>query len=302
MSHDHAHDHGGGGAHRGTAFAVATGLNLAYVVVEIVFGVAAHSTALLADAAHNFSDVIGLVLAWGAAALAARAPSAKRTYGFRSATMLAALANALLVLVAAGGVGWEAVRRFGGPADVQGGTVAVVAGVGVAVNAASALLFLRDRKRDANVRAAFLHLASDAVVGVAVAIAGVLVAWTGAAWIDPAASLVVTAVILAGTVGLLRETFHLVLAGVPAHIALADVRAFLAALPGVVEVHDLHVWPLSTTEVALTAHLVLPWPSAPPAFLAGVTHDLEHRFAIHHVTLQLEPAGHACEQAPDDAL
>ncbi|MGE5181543.1 MAG: cation diffusion facilitator family transporter [Acidobacteriota bacterium] len=268
-----------------------------------MFGIAAHSTALLADAAHNFSDVLGLVLAWGAAGLATLAPSARRTYGFRGATLLAALANALIVLLAAGGVAWEAIRRFSEPAAVQGGTVALVAIIGVAINTTSALAFSRHREHDANVRAAFVHLAADAAVGVAVAIAGVLVAWTGAAWVDPVASLVVTAVILVGTLQLLRETFHLALAGVPPHIVFADVEAFLRGLPDVREVHDLHVWPMSTTEVALTAHLVLPWPTTPPAFLATVAHELEERFGIHHVTIQLEHAGEtACAQAPVASL
>ena len=307
MSHDHDHDHAHGHDHgsgrKGRAFALATGLNLAYVVVEIVFGVAAHSTALLADAAHNFSDVLGLVLAWGAASLATLAPSARRTYGFRSATMLAALGNALLVLLAAGGVGWEAILRFGESQHVHGGTVAIVAIIGVGINAASALLFARGRHGDVNMRAAFLHLAADAAVGVAVAVSGVLVAWTGVAWIDPLASLVVTAVILVGTMRLLRETFHLALAGVPAHIVLANVETYLAKLPDVCEVHDLHVWPMSTTEVALTAHLVLPWPTTPPAFLATVAHELEEQFGIHHVTIQLEHAGETpCAQAPASVL
>jgi len=303
MSHDHAHDHDHAHARKGRAFAIATTFNLGYVVVEIVYGIAAHSTALLADAAHNFSDVLGLVLAWGAAGLATRVPTTRHTYGFRAATMLAALTNALLVLVAAGGVGWEAIRRFGEARQVAGGTVAIVALVGVAINAASALAFAGGRKHDANIRAAFTHLAADAAVGVAVAISGALVLWTGAVWIDPAASLLVTAVILVGTVQLLRETFHLVMAGVPVNIDLAEVKTFLAALPCVAEVHDLHVWSMSTTEVALTAHLVLPWPSTPPEFLTTVAHDLEERFGIHHVTIQLEHSSEAtCAQAPADSL
>lgn len=299
--HDHAHAHGG--ARKGRAFAFATVLNLAYVVVEIVFGLMAHSTALLADAAHNFSDVLGLVLAWGAAGLATRAPTTRRTYGFRGATMLAALGNSLFILLAAGGVGWEAIRRFGQAHEVHGGTVAIVAIIGVGINALSALVFLRDRHHDANVRAAFLHLAADAAVGVAVAIAGVLVMWTGAVWIDPVASLVVTAVILFGTLQLLRETFHLAVAGVPGGIDMAKLNSFLGALPGVCEVHDLHVWPMSTTENALTAHLVMPWPTTPPGFLSTISHELEERFGIHHVTIQLEQVGDVgCAQAPAEAV
>ena len=301
QGHGHGHGHGPGG--NGLAFALACTLNIVFVVIEILYGLTAHSTALLADAAHNFSDVLGLVLAWGAAGLATLAPSARRTYGFRSATMLAALANALLVLLAAGGVGWEAIRRLDSSPHVHGDIVAVVALIGVGVNVASALLFARGRHHDLNVRAAFVHMASDAAVAVAVAISGVLVTRLDAPWIDPAASLLVTLVILIGTIQLLRETFHLALAGVPAHIALTEVEAFLAALPGVCEVHDLHVWPMSTTEVALTAHLVLPWPTAPPAFLATVSHELEGRFGIHHVTIQLEHAGEVeCAQAPAGTL
>ena len=299
MSRDHDHAR----SRTGRAFALATALNLAYVVVEIVYGIAAHSTALLADAAHNFSDVLGLVLAWGAAGLASLAPTARRTYGFRGATLLAALGNSLLVLIVAGGVAWEAIRRFSEPAQVAGGTVAVVALVGVGINTASALLFARDRHHDANVRAAFLHLAADAAVGVGVAVAGALVIWTDATWIDPVASLLVTVVILIGTLQLLRETFHLALAGVPKHIDPAEVLRFFATLPDITEVHDLHVWPMSTTEVALTAHLVLPWPTTPPAFLTTVAHELEDRFGIHHITIQLEHAGETtCAQAPPHAL
>ncbi len=297
------HDHGPPPSGGGRAFAIASTLNLAYVVVEVVYGLIAHSTALLADAAHNMGDVLGLLMAWGAAALATRAPSAKRTYGFRSMTMLAALANALLVLFAAGGVGWEAISRARSTAAVEGGTVAIVATIGVGINVVSALLFARGRGRDVNRRAAFVHLMADAAVGVGVAIAGLLVMWTGKVWIDPIASLVVTLVILVGTVQLLRETFNLALAGVPAHIDLEKVRVYLAGLPTVCEVHDLHVWPMSTTEVALTVHLRVPWPDAAPAFMKSLAHDLEHAFGIHHVTIQLEDLGaHRCSQAAATAV
>ena len=309
--HEHAHagrghaghDHGPPPRGGGRAFAIASTLNLAYVVVEVAFGLIAHSTALLADAAHNMGDVLGLLMAWGAAALATRAPSSKRTYGFRSMTMLAALANALLILFAAGGVGWEAISRARSTAAVEGGTVAMVAIIGVGINVVSALLFARGRGRDVNMRAAFVHLMADAAVGVGVAIAGVLVMWTGKVWIDPIASLVVTLVILVSTVQLLRETFNLALAGVPAHIDLEKVRAYLAALPTVCEVHDLHVWPMSTTEVALTVHLRVPWPDAAPAFMNLLAHDLEHAFGIHHVTIQLEALGALrCSQAAATAV
>ncbi|HVV83364.1 MAG TPA: cation diffusion facilitator family transporter [Kofleriaceae bacterium] len=321
--HDHDHDHPAdgpprkaarGGAHAGhdhgppptagRAFAIATALNLSYVVVEAVYGVIAHSMALLADAAHNLGDVMGLLLAWGAAALATRARSTRRTYGFRKATVFAALVNSLLIVVAAGGVGWEAITRlFEPPPEIHGGTVAIVAAIGVVFNGLSAALFARTRHKDINARAAYFHLLSDALVGIGVTGAGVLVMWTGRLWIDPVASLVVTAVILVGTVGLLRETANLAMAGVPAHIDLAAVERFLAGQPCVTAVHDLHVWSLSTTEVALTAHLVLPWPATPPEFLATVSAELEERFSIHHVTLQLEAAGGpACAQTGEGVI
>lgn len=322
MAHDDDHDHAAGasepsaaprGVHAGhdhgpppnagRAFAIATALNLTYVFVEAVYGVLAHSMALLSDAAHNLGDVMGLLLAWGAAGLATRARTARRTYGFRKATVFAALTNSLLVVVAAGGVGWEAVTRLREPPPaIHGGTVAIVAIIGVALNAASAALFMKRRHKDINARAAYFHLMSDALVGVGVAGTGLLVMWTGRMWIDPVASLVVTAIILIGTVGLLRETANLALAGVPAHIDPVAVERFLAGQPSVTAVHDLHIWPLSTTEVALTAHLVLPWPSAPPAFLPKVVAELEERFAIHHVTLQLESGDVDCAQAEDGAV
>ncbi|HVV85756.1 MAG TPA: cation diffusion facilitator family transporter [Kofleriaceae bacterium] len=309
---DHGHDHGGRGhSHShgppptgaGTAFALASLLNLAYVAVEILYGLVAHSTALLADAAHNAGDVLGLLLAWGAAALAGVKRSPRRTYGLRSTTLYAALTNSLLIVVASGGVAWEAIKRIGTTPAVHGGTVAIVAIVGVAINGVSAALFTRRRAHDANARAAFLHLLSDALVGVAVAVAGLLVAWTGARWLDPATSLVVTAVILIGTVALLRETANLALAGVPGHIELSKVERYLASLPGVCGVHDLHVWPISTTEIALTAHLVLPWPAAAPGFLATVDHELDRRFGIGHATIQLEASeGAPCSRDHDEAV
>lgn len=317
-AHDH-HDHddsheAGGDKHAGHShgappsgsaktFAVATGLNVVFVVVEIVFGLTANSTALLADAAHNASDVAGLLLAWGASALAARAPSAKRTYGFRSTTMLAAFLNAMFILVAVGGVIWEAIQRMRSPAPVEGGTVAIVALIGVGVNAAAAAMFIRGRKGDVNMGAAFSHLLADALVSVGVVIAGVLIMVTGALWIDPLTSIGVSVVILLGTIGLLRETANLVIAGVPSKIDLADVTKFLNGLPDVREVHDLHVWPMSTTEVAMTVHLVLPWPTTQPDFVTSLARDLDRRFGIHHVTIQLEDSGAAlCGQAPPEVV
>lgn len=278
------------GAGLNRAFAIGIGLNVAFVIVEAVFGTIAQSTALLADAAHNLSDVLGLVMAWAATALARRAPSQRHTYGLRRSTVLAALANAVLLLAAVGAVAWEAVGRFRTPIEPQGGTMMVVAAVGVLVNAISAALFLKGRHTDVNVRGAFLHLVADAAVSVGVVIAGAIVWNTGRAWVDPATSLVISVVILFTTWSLLRDALHLALDGVPRDIDLAEVRAYLSALPRVENVHDLHVWAMSTTEVALTAHLVMDWGDAPPEFLATLEHELDDRFGISHATVQIEPA------------
>lgn len=294
MSHvDRGGGHGHGHAHAhdvtGRAFAIGVGLNAAFVIVELVLGVVASSVALVADAAHNFSDVLGLALAWGAAHLAKRRPSARRTYGLRRSTILASLANAVLLLAGVGAVSWEAVQRLRDPAEPQATMMLVVASVGVAVNAGSALLFLRDRKRDANVRGAFLHLVADAAVSVGVVVAALILSATGWSWIDPVVSLIVSFVILFGTWSLLRDALNLALDAVPTHIDADEVRGFLSGLPDVRAVHDLHIWALSTTETALTGHLVMDGNDCRPAFLREVARSLEEKFEIHHVTLQLEP-------------
>ena len=305
--HDHGHHHGPGHAHHhappanpGRAFLIGIALNVGFVVVEAVAGLIAGSTALLADAAHNLGDVLGLGMAWGATVLARRKRTARRTYGLRRTTILAGLANATLILVAVGGVTWEAIRRVGEPAHVDGGLVALVATVGVLVNFGAAMLFARGRDRDVNRRGAFLHLIADAAVSAGVVVAGLLVWQTGWNWIDPVTSIVVSLVILAGTVGLLRDALNLLLDAVPAHIDPTEVEAYLASLPGVQHVHDLHIWPMSTTEIALTAHLVVPWAACPPSFLRDAEKQIEHRFGITHTTLQLEPDGaDACRQPGD---
>jgi len=303
MSHDHDHALPGSHDTLGRAFATGIALNLGFVVVEAISGVRAHSTALLADAAHNLSDVLGLIMAWGAAALARRAPSNLHTYGFRRSTVLAALTNAMLLVAAVGGVAWEAIGRFRSPALPQGTTMMWVAAIGVLVNGISALLFRNRSKSDANVRGAFLHLAADAVVSAGVVAAGALLWQTGWAWVDPVTSLLVSAIVLFGTWGLLRESLHLALDGVPMQIELEAVRAFLASLPGVEGVHDLHVWAMSTTEVALTAHLVMPWADHPPAFLETLESEMEKRFGIAHVTVQLDPPTSAeCRRAADGVV
>lgn len=303
MGHEHA-SKGADGAALGRAFAVGVGLNVVFVLVEAVFGVVANSTALLADAAHNASDVLGLGLAWGASSLAKRKPSLRHTYGLRASTVLAALANAVLLLVAVGGVSWEAIRRLSDPGPVEGATVVAVAALGVVINAGAALLFLRGRKGDANVRAAFLHLAADAGVSLGVVVAGALIWRTGWSWLDPAVSLVVSIVVLVTTWGLLREALHLALDGVPDGVDFVAVQTYLRSLPDVSAVHDLHIWAMGTTETALTAHLVLPWCPEPPGFLAYLEHELHERFGIDHATVQLEPSGDTttCRLAPEDVV
>ena len=303
MSADHDHAHHARPDKMNAAFAIGIALNVLFVIIGAVAGVIAHSTALLADAAHNLGDVLGLAMAWGAAALARRSPTARRTYGLRRTTILAALANGGLVLFAIGGVAWEAIHRLGDAHAVDGGVVAVVAAIGVVINVAAAMLFAKGRERDMNLRGAFLHLMADAAVSAGVVVAGVIVWRTGAVWIDPVTSLAVSVIILYGTWQLVREAMNLLLDAVPAHIDPAAVEQFLRGLRDVREVHDLHVWSMSTTEVALTAHLVLPWPAAAPEFLATIGHDLEHRFGIHHITLQFEDCtGAECMQAPPESV
>lgn len=283
-------------------FGIAVGLNLVFVVCEIGAGLLSGSMALVADAGHNLSDVLSLVLAWIASILSARAPSERFTYGMKSSSILAALANAALLWVAIGGILVETIRRLADPAPVAGGMVIGVATAGIVVNFASAMLFARGSKSDLNVRAAFVHLMADAAVSAAVVVAGLLIMWTGAAWIDPAASLLVTAVIAWSSWGLMRDSLRLGLLGVPAGIDLAKVRNYLETLPGVERVHDLHVWPMSTTEAALTAHLVMPQIPQGSAFLHEVAHELEHRFAICHPTLQIEEGEHACALQGDHVI
>lgn len=283
--HSHHHHHPPGQFNR--AFGVGIALNLGFVVVEAVFGFTANSMALLADAGHNFADVLGLVVAWVGGMMAQSGSSPRFTYGLKKASILAALINALFLLVAVGAIGAEAVRRLLHPASTQGGIVMVVAAIGILVNGATALLFSRGH-HDINIRGAFLHMAGDAAVSAAVVIAGLLILWTGQRWIDPAMSLIVAVVILWGSVGLLKESVWMSLAGVPSGIDVAQVELALAALDGVDAVHDLHVWPLSTTETALTAHIVTSRADYPDALLAAARTVLHDRFGIEHCTIQVE--------------
>lgn len=282
--HDHAHPTPAASDRR---YSIAIALNLGFVLIEAAAGVIANSTALLSDAAHNLSDVLGLALAGGAAWLAKRASGERRTYGYAKATVLAALANALVLVAVSGGILWEAVSRFAAPEPTQGVVVMAVAGAGVLINGGTAMLFLAGRKHDVNVRGAYLHMMADAGVSAAVIVAGLAMWATGLAWIDPAVSVAVVALILWGTWGLLRESLDLALDAAPAHIDVAAVRDALAAQPGVTAVHDLHIWAMGATETALTAHLVRP-EGGGDAFLASVTEAIAKGFGITHVTLQIE--------------
>jgi len=286
--HHHGHHHPQPGATHGKAFAVAVALNLAFVVAEVVAGLVSGSMALLADAGHNLSDVLSLLLAWAASILAARRPSERFTYGLKSSSILAAIANAALLWVAIGAILVETIRRIGDPAPVSGQTMIIVAAIGIAVNALSAMLFAKGSKSDINLRAAFVHLMADAAVSAGVVLAGLAIVLTGYRLLDPLVSLAITAVIAASSWRLLRDSLRMGMLGVPDTIDIAAVRRFLEDLPGVSRVHDLHVWPMSTTETALTAHLVMPAGMPGDAFLHEIAHELDHDFGIGHPTIQIE--------------
>lgn len=296
MGAGHSHNHGGSHGHShapadfGRAFLIGVMLNTGFVVVEATHGLLSGSMALIADAGHNLSDVLSLLLAWGASVAARRPPNERFTDGYKSSTILAALANAGLLLVAIGAILFETLGRMAEPAAVQGQTMAVVAGIGIVINAATALLFLRGRHDDINIRGAFLHMTADALVSLGVVVAGVAIMLTGAHWIDPATSLVIIAVIAWGTCGLLRDSIKMGLLAVPAGISESAVRAYLAGLPGVAAVHDLHIWPMSTTETALTAHLVMPAGHPGDTLLREIAEELAHHHRIGHATIQIERA------------
>ena len=299
--HDHVHGHAHGHHHHGggdfnRAFAIGTALNLGFVAVEAFYGWKVDSLALLADAAHNLSDVAGLVLAWAGAWAGRIRPDARHTYGWQRASILAAFANAVLLLVAMGGLGLEAVQRLAQPQPMHGWTVIWVAAAGIVVNTATALLFLRGQD-DLNVRGAFLHMAADALVSLDVVVAGGLYLWQGWGWIDPVMSLIVAVVIVWGTLGLLRESIHLLFDGVPRQVDAQAVRAYLRALPGVTQVHDLHIWAMSTTQVALSARLVAPSGHPGDAVLREASEMLRDQHRIEHATLQFSqtPIGPSCE-------
>lgn len=301
MAHQHDHDHSVGGHchHHGDynrAFAIGVSLNVIYVIVEGAYGIHTGSLALLADAGHNLSDVLGLLLAWTGHYLSQLAPTPRRTYGWRSTSILAALFNALLLLVAVGGITWEALQRFATPADVPGATVMWVAGIGVVINTATAVLFMAGSKEDLNIRGAYLHMAADAAVSVGVVLGGLLIVTLGWVWADPVISLLIAVVILIGTWSMFRESLNLTLHGVPAGIDPEQVEQYLSDLPEVTAVHDLHIWAMSTTENALTAHLIVP-DREDEQFLIRVTSTLREQYKIHHATLQLERSEEVCPAA-----
>ena len=302
-AHDHhAHDHHAHGssshdpANHGRAFIIAIVLNSLFVAVEFGYGLIANSTALMADAGHNLSDVLGLALAWGAAILARKAPNERYTYGLRSSSILAALANAMFLLVACGAIAWEAVLRFSNPPAVAGLMVSLVAVVGIVVNGVSAWLFMSGSKHDLNIRGAYLHMAADAAVSLGVAISGVIILFTQWYWLDPIVSLAIVAVIVFGTWGLLRASVQLALNGVPPNIDVSEVDKYLRECEGVTDIHDLHIWAMSTTENALTVHLVTPAGYPGDNYMDNIMKTLAERFDIHHSTIQIEQGttSHKC--------
>ena len=292
-SHSHSHQHN----NYSKAFLIGIILNLSYILIEVFYGLMINSMALLADAGHNFSDVLGLLLAWGAAYLAKTTTTEKRTYGFRKSTILAALFNAILLMIAVGAITFEAVRKLIQPEPVVGTTMMIVAGIGVVINAVTAMLFMKGREKDLNIKGAFLHMAADAGVSLGVVVAGFIIYSTGWLWIDPAISLVIVLVITIGTWGLLKDSFHLSMDAVPTGIELKAVGNYLRSINGVTEVHDLHIWAMSTTETALTAHLVIPGEAKDDYFLKKICGELHSRFGIEHSTIQIEKSAQSanCE-------
>lgn len=299
MAHHHNHSenhHHPVPNNQGRTFVITIFLNMTYVAVEFAYGFLTNSTALIADAGHNISDVLGLLLAWSAIILARKKPSKRYTYGLRSTSILAALANAMLLLVACGAIAWEAIHRFSQPPVVAGLTVSVVAAIGIAINGLSALLLMKGSRGDLNIRGAYLHMAADTAVSLAVVIAGIAIYYTGKYWLDPTISLVIVVVIVIGTWGLLRDSLQLALSAVPVQIDVPAIDAYLSQLEGVTDIHDLHIWGLSTTETALTVHLVMPDGHPGDAFMDEVVQTLEERYSVHHSTLQIElgTTDHAC--------
>jgi cobalt-zinc-cadmium efflux system protein len=300
--HGHHHGHSHSPPSNNVIFGIGVALNLGFVIAEVVYGLAAHSLALLSDAGHNLSDVFGLLIAWGAIHISKSLPTKKRTYGLRRSSILAALTNAIILLIVVGGITWEAIGRFFHPEVVAGSTVMWVAALGVVINGICALMFMAGRKLDLNIKGAFTHMAGDAAVSVGVIIIGFAIKMTGWHWLDPAVSILIGIVIVWGTWSLLRESVNLAMDAVPAGIDSLKVEKFLAGLKGVEAVHDLHIWGMSTTENALTVHLVMPQPPKDDEFLHHVSHELEEDFEIGHVTIQIEHGDKECHQAPAEVV
>ncbi|NOQ51435.1 MAG: cation diffusion facilitator family transporter [Desulfuromonadaceae bacterium] len=284
MAHDHHHEPD----NYNRAFAIGVVLNIAFVFIEAIYGFIAESIALIADAGHNLSDVMSLLLAWGASRLASKRPTEKRTYGFRRVTILASLISAVLLLVALGGIAWEAIGRFSELRAVNGTIVIMVAGIGVVINTATALLFFSGQKHDLNIKGAYLHMAADAGVSLGVVVAGLAIMATGWLWLDPAISLIIVAIILIGTWGLFRDSMNLTIDAVPKGINVAEIEAYLLNLGNVIKLHDLHIWALSTRETALTVHLIINEESVDNSFLENVTQELHKNYGIEHATIQIE--------------
>lgn len=297
MEHHH-HD----SVNYGFAFGFGIILNMLFIIVEVVYGILGDSLALLADAGHNLSDVLGLAIAWIAVWLGKKAPTTNRTYGYKRSSILAALFNAIFLLIAIGGIAWEAIQRFSSPASVNGTTVITVAIIGIVINAITALLFMSGRKHDLNIRGAFLHMFADAIVSLGVVVAGFLILWTGWAWLDPLVSLVIAIVIFFGTWGLLKESLNLSLDAVPKGIDSNEIKNYLEQSPTIIEVHDLHIWGMSTTEVALTVHLIRSETEDDDLFLQTLSKELHDQFGIEHTTIQIEKGTFSCSLASEDTI
>lgn len=306
MGHNHSHGHNHGHSHApanyGFAFGFGIILNTIFIIVEIIFGILGDSLALLADAGHNVSDVLGLIIAWIAVWLGKKSPTNKRTYGFKKSSILAALFNAVFLLVAIGAIAWEAIQRFSSPEPVAGKTVIIVAFIGIVINTVTALLFMSGRKNDLNIRGAFLHMAADALVSLGVVIAGFIILWTGWQWLDPLVSLVISIVILFGTWGLLNDSINLSLDAVPEGIDIIKIKDYFSGLPTILEVHDLHVWGMSTTEAALTVHLIRSEIDNNDELLQKLTKELHDQFSIEHATIQIEKGSYSCSLQPEGTI
>jgi cobalt-zinc-cadmium efflux system protein len=306
MSHNHSHGHNHGHSHApanyGFAFGFGIILNTIFIIVEIIYGILGDSLALLADAGHNVSDVLGLIIVWIAVWLGKKAPTNKRTYGYKRSSILSALFNAVFLLVAIGAIAWEAIQRFSSPQPVEGKTVIIVAIIGIVINTLTALLFMSGRKNDLNIRGAFMHMAADALVSLGVVIAGFVIIWTGWQWLDPLVSLGISIVILFGTWGLLKESINLSLDAVPEGIDIKKIKDYLIGLPTIIEVHDLHVWGMSTTEAALTVHLIRSEIDDNDQLLQKLTKELHDQFGIEHATIQIEKGTFDCSRQPEGTI